>query len=43
MRPYNFYWWEELNFGQESVFFKNLYFLSICILNFFPKKLFSNY
>ena len=33
-RPFDLYWWEELNFGQEPVFFKRPYF------KLFPEKLF---
>ena len=35
-RPFDLYWWEELNFGQEPVF------LEVCVFKVFPKNLFSN-
>ena len=36
-QPFDLYWWEELNFGQESVF------LEASVFKLFPEKLFCNY
>ena len=36
-RPFDHYWWAELNFGQEPEF------LEESVFKLFPEKLFSNY
>ena len=39
-RPFNRYWWAELNFGQEHVFLEAKKRLFVKV---FPERLFSNY